>query len=596
MAGFSSLGRVLRLLRDEADRRVRWSMAGAVCLVAASGVLSAATPLALKHLVDAVTASTGSAPAAALAQAAQPGLIYLLALAASRIALDLRPVLSGLVDQRLQARLSRRFFAHLMRLPLAFLLRRRGGELLHGLDLATTGSQLVLAHLTNSIVPVLVEIATMATILIQLGQPALVTLFGVTAAAYLAVFATGTRLLAKPVHAVSACSLEVHAQLTDGITHAETLRCFTAERQVQDALQASTGTLEARWLKLNRLSLAIALAASLTFSLSMAGCLLISVDAVSRGTLSVGGFVLATVYMLQMVRPLETLGSASRDIARALGFMAPLLDMLNEPCEPAQAAGTAPARPESGLPRTAPSIQIHNLHFGYDGTSPILRDLSLEIRAGKTTAIVGRSGCGKSTLARLLMRLYEPQAGRILLDGQPIETLPIDQLRGLIGLVPQDTALLHTTLANNIALGVPSATKDDIDAAARTAGLCALAGSLPHGYDTAVGERGLQLSGGERQRVAIARAILRRPALFILDEPTSMLDSKTEATILLALRRLTTGCTTLVIAHRLATVMHADEIVVLEGGRVQERGRHAELLAKGGLYAKLWRQQTQGTE
>jgi ATP-binding cassette subfamily B protein len=220
--------------------------------------------------------------------------------------------------------------------------------------------------------------------------------------------------------------------------------------------------------------------------------------------------------------------------------------------------------------------------------------LDLDVPAGRTTAIVGRSGSGKSSLVRLLLRLYEPQAGRILLDGRSIESLQAAELRARIGLVPQDTSLLQASVSNNIALGLPEASHDDIERAARHAQVHGLIDALPHGYGTLLGDRGQTLSGGERQRLAIARAILRKPSLYVLDEPTSMLDAKTEAGILQSLRELTAGCTTLVIAHRLSTVMHADEIVVLDGGRVHERGNHTQLLAQNGLYAQLWRQQTDG--
>jgi len=339
----------------------------------------------------------------------------------------------------------------------------------------------------------------------------------------------------------------------------------------------------------------MAIAATMTFGLALAGCLHFTINAVEQGTMSVGGFVLANVYLLQMVRPLEVLGSASRDLSRALGFMRPLLDILAEP--PESAAGVPQTQEDPDLRWTqAPSIRLENVHFGYDPARPVLHGLSVEFAAGRTTALVSRSGAGKSSIIRLLLRLYAPQEGRILVDGQPIDALAAADLRSRVGLVMQDCALLHTTAARNIALGLPDATRHDIELAARRAELHAVIESLPSGYDTTLGERGQTLSGGERQRLAIARAVIRRPLIYLLDEPTSMLDSATEAAVMRTLRQVTSGCTTILVAHRLTTVMHADEIVVLEGGRVRERGQHRDLVGKGGLYAQLWHQQTGGAE
>jgi ATP-binding cassette subfamily B protein len=233
------------------------------------------------------------------------------------------------------------------------------------------------------------------------------------------------------------------------------------------------------------------------------------------------------------------------------------------------------------------------LTFGYAPDKPVIHDLSLTIRAGSTVAFVGPSGSGKSTLLRLVLRLYAPQQGRILLDGIPIDGIPLRQVRNRMALVPQDTPLLHTSIAENISLATPDLAPGAIERAASAAQLDAVIESMPEGYRTVVGDRGLKLSGGERQRVAIARALVRKPSVFLLDEPTSALDSRTESEVLLALRRATEGCTTLIVAHRLSTVMHADQIVVLDQGRIREQGTHDDLLARQGLYAQLWQRQVE---
>jgi ATP-binding cassette subfamily B protein len=305
--------------------------------------------------------------------------------------------------------------------------------------------------------------------------------------------------------------------------------------------------------------------------------------------------VLTTVYVLQMVRPLESLGSAARDFARAMGYLRPLLDLLSEPLSRG-ALGIAGDAPVTAPKRTpAPAVRVENLHFAYEPDRPVLKGVDFEVPAGSMTAIVGRSGSGKSSLARLLMRLYEPQRGRILLNDRPIDVIAPGELRrDHVGIVAQETSLLHDTIAGNVALGIQGASREDIHQAAYAAQLKGLLDSLPLGLDTPVGERGMQLSGGERQRVGIARALLRRPGLYILDEPTSMLDTRTEVDILSALRSLSEGATTIVIAHRLSTIVDADEILVLEDGKVGERGTHRSLLARNRLYAEMWRRQVAG--
>lgn len=589
MPRLQTLRAALRLLGEETDRGTRIRMAWSLLLVLASGGLLAVAPLALKHLIDALTA-TGTAHVAP-AQILVLCTTYLLVLLAARLAADLRPLLAGQVEQRVAARLRQRFLAHLLRLPAGYLIKRRSGELLHSLELAAAGTQLLIAHLTNSLAPVLVELVVMAVILWNLQQPALLVLFGVTAVLYLIAFALGAFRLRQPAHDVSSASLDVHARLSEGIAHAETLRCFGAESQAEGLLHTASSRLTTCWSQLHRRTARLALGVSAIFSIALTAFLFIAVRAVLQGQMSVGGFVLAGVYLLQMVRPLEVLGAAARDLARTLGFMRPLLAILAEPAEetpqPATDRSTAPRRPAC-----APSIRFEDLHFAYDAAHPVIRGLTLEIPAGKTTALVGPSGSGKSTLIRLLLRLYAPSAGRILVDDRPIDSLPAAQLRAWIGLVAQHAGLLHTTAADNIALGLADARRLDIEAAARGAQIHDRLDTLPDGYDTVLGEQGQALSGGERQRLAIARALLRRPLIYLLDEPTSMLDSKTEAEILHCLKQATAGCTTLVVAHRLSTIVHADEIAVIDAGQLRERGTHAELLARNGLYAQLWRRQT----
>jgi ATP-binding cassette, subfamily B, heavy metal transporter len=301
--------------------------------------------------------------------------------------------------------------------------------------------------------------------------------------------------------------------------------------------------------------------------------------------MTVGDFVLVNTYLLQLIRPLDRLGQLYRSIKQSLTDVEQMLTLLDQPAEVADAAGAGT------LPKGLGRLRFERVGFAYDPRRPVLRDVSFEVPPGRTLAIVGPSGAGKSTIGRLLFRFYDPTSGRITLDGADISAVTQASLREAIAVVPQDAVLFNDTILYNVAFGRPGASRDEIEQAARQAQIHDFITSLPDGYDTMVGERGLKLSGGEKQRVAIARAILKRPRLFLFDEATSALDSHTELAIQQSLREVSRGTTTLVIAHRLSTIVHADEILVLEDGGIAERGSHAALLRRGGAYAALWARQ-----
>ncbi|KQY88238.1 ABC transporter ATP-binding protein [Pelomonas sp. Root1444] len=603
MSTFRELVAALHVLTDGAGRTVAWRVCAANLLAISTGALAGLAPLALKEMVDAAArAATKPRPVASLAMF---GVVYIGCLGLGRLLTEIRPWLMSGAEQHLYAGLRQRYFKHLLDLPLAFHLNKRTGAVIHALQQGISGYQIIMFHAVNSIVPVLVEAATVIVVLMSLGQPALTATFAATALAYFAVMAWGTSGMAATAQAVADAGSDVHARLTDGLINFEPIKCFGAERRTLHGFELSCFALVRCWSELQRRRLRLGLSIAAVFVLSMAASLALATQGAANGTLTVGGFVLANVYMLQVIRPLEALSSAVRDVFQGLAFVRPLLGVFDTAPETSREGERATligsgAAPPPGDPvlrlgrRPPPHVSIRGVRLAFDAGTPVLSNFSLEVPPGRSTAIVGASGCGKSSLVRLLLRLREPDAGSILLDGVAIDTLPIDALRSLIAVVPQDVVLFNTTLAANIGLGKDDATPGEIERAARLAGLHDFVATLPHGYGTPIGERGLKLSGGERQRIAIARAILRDPDIFVFDEATSMLDGPTERAILRNLREISVGRTTITIAHRLSAIQDADLIAVVGSGMVIEQGDHETLLARDGVYAAMWRAQKAG--
>jgi ATP-binding cassette subfamily B protein len=331
------------------------------------------------------------------------------------------------------------------------------------------------------------------------------------------------------------------------------------------------------------------LCVSVIYAAFLACTIWYAVREVEQGRISIGTFVLINTYMLQIVRPVETVGYAVQSLSQGMAYLDKMLDLLHQKSEDIPQGESAPL--------TGPGrLEFEQVGVSYRADRVVLRDVSFRLQAGETLGIVGGSGSGKSTLVRLVTRLMEPDGGRILLDGIPIQEVPLARLREAIAVVPQDTILFNDTIGYNIGFAKRDSGPEDIEVAAKLAHLHDFIAGLPDGYDTRVGERGVKLSGGEKQRVSIARAAIKSPRIFVFDEATSSLDSATEREILRNIKQLSLHCTTLIIAHRLSTVVHADQIVVLESGMIVERGTHASLLERGGRYAALWRAQHQRAE
>lgn len=610
LKGLQELRYATAVLCEGLDRSMVWRLAGANALALVSGTLAGLAPVALKELIDAVSRPTAAAADATTepwAWVAGLGTAYLLCLCTGRLVSELRPFLIGGVEQQLYASLRIRYFTHLLDLPLSFHLTRQTGALGHSLQQAVSGYQLILSSLVNGLVPVLVEGVTVGVVLLSLGQPALTATFALTGIALALVVGWHMTRLRESARAVTATTVDVHGLMADSLINYEPIKCFGAEREALGRFRQRCLALETHWQDLLHRRLAIGASVTAVFTLSVASSLTLAVLAVSQGSLSLGGFVLATLYMVQIIRPLELLSSAARDVSQGLAFVRPLLGTLDIPSDTARPSPQShfqgqgaytdgelalPKSTSGALPlQTGVAVSFRDIRLAYDGGKPVLRDFNIDVSPGRSLAIVGASGCGKSSLVRLLLRLCEPDAGSITVAGSRIDTIPVDELRSMIAVVPQDLVLLNGTIAANIALGKNGATPASIAQAARLASLHDFISALPCGYETVIGERGLKLSGGERQRIAIARAILRNPRLLVFDEATSMLDAHTEREIMRNVLAIAKDRTLIMIAHRLTAIRYADEIAVLAGGTVVERADHTTLMALGGAYAAMWQHQ-----
>ncbi len=578
MAAAPTLRGILRLLAQESDRGIRLRLGAALGLAALGSLLAALAPLSLKQLIDSLGSShTGTTPVAFAA-------LYLAALWIGRLFADARPLLIGGAEQRLQARLSRRFFAHVLALPVTFHLERQTGALAHSLAQTSAGCQLLVANLLQAL-PIVIELVAVIAVLAHLDQPALVASFVASAGAYAITFGAGARRVKAGGRKVVTAGNAAYSVLADALINIETIKCFNAAPACNRRFAEATTTLQRSWLQLHRQRAGLGVAVSCIFGLSVAASLLIALHGVQRGSLTMGGFVLVTAYMLQMVRPVEMLGTALRDITQAIEFISPVLDILRiAPESQRPCTNDEPAKPA----HVNSSLTLSNVHLSYGGGQAALDGLDLHVPEGASLAIVGPSGSGKTSVVKLLLRLLDPSAGCVMFGTTPLSGMDPMDVRAMVGVVPQDLVLLDDTIEANIRIGCQSATAAEIEEVARRARIDGFVESLPDRYATRVGERGLRLSGGQRQRIAIARALLRRPNIFVFDEATSALDLHTEEEILEDLRQVCRGSTTVIVTHRLSAARHADRIAVLERGRITDLGSHDELMRRGGTYARMW--------
>jgi len=582
------LREVIALIWTDATGFVRFRLVVALLLIMIASATTALGPVALKLVVDAFTGHSPRAVGAiGLSVVILIGL-YVLSQWLARTVGEIRGLVYARAERRMSRMLSERLFAHVMRLPLKFHLERQTGAISQTLDNGLNGYQMVLHTVVFTIVPVSTELGTIVVVLSRLEQPAFLGLFAGAIVAYAVVFWYSALTVMKAAHAASDSQVNATAVMTDSILNYETVKYFTAESVVQDRVSRALIQTEDGWVGFFRRYAYSGLFIASIFAGFLGVTIFYAAHEVQGGRMTVGTFVLVNTYMLQIVRPVEQLGYAMQMLSQGLAFLGRMFEILRErPESVAGVAGSAPAG--------AGRLEFQAAGVSYRSDRVVLADVSFNLPAGRTLGVVGGSGSGKSTLVRLLVRLIEPDSGRILLDGVSIGDLPLAWLRQAIAVVPQDTVLFNDSIAYNIAFGKAGSTQAEVEHAARLAHLHDFILSLPEGYQTKVGERGVKLSGGEKQRVSIARAAIKRPRIYVFDEATSSLDSNTEREILKNLREISRFSTTVVIAHRLSTVVHADEIVVLDGGTIVERGTHFNLLRQHGRYAALWEAQQQGT-
>lgn len=578
---WATLKRFLPYLWPRDNPSLRTRIVVAMVLVLAAKGVTLALPFAYKGAVDAMSGQVDDGLMVALALVAA----YALGRFTSVAFDNLRNIAFERVGQVATTNLAEDVFHRLHRLSLRFHLARRTGEVTKIIERGTKSIDQMLYFLLFNIAPTIIELIAVAVIFYINFGFALVAATALTVITYVWVTRAITEWRTKLRREMNELDGKALHRAVDSLLNFETVKYFNAERREEARYaQAARAYAEAAIKSENSVGL-LNMAQSVITNALVAGAMAYTVWGWSKSELTVGDLVLVNTFLIQLFRPLDVLGWVYRTIRQGLVDMAEMFRLIDTDIEVKDAPG-APAL----IVRT-PTVVFDNVTFGYEPERTILNGLSFEVPAGSTTAIVGPSGAGKSTIGRLLFRFYDPQGGRVLVGGEEIALVTQDSLRAAIGIVPQDSVLFNESLAYNIAYGAEGADMALVEQAARDAALMPLIGRLPQGFDTMVGERGLKLSGGEKQRVAIARTLVKNPPILLLDEATSALDTRTEQEILGTLKRLEEGRTTIAIAHRLSTIADADNILVLDHGRLAENGTHAALLAKGGLYAEMWSRQ-----
>ncbi|MFL6730024.1 MAG: ABCB family ABC transporter ATP-binding protein/permease [Sphingomicrobium sp.] len=577
--GFAALWRFLPMLWPKGEAELKARVVAAVLLVLAGKGIGFIGPYALKVAVDRMSGHAAFAVVAGLV------LAYAAARFAGVLSDNIRNAVFEKVGQDAARRLAGTVFRHVHDLSLRFHLERRTGSLTKIVERGTKSIDMMLFFLLFNIAPTVIELAGICIIFYVKFGVGLVAATLAIVVVYIAFTRWVTDWRSQIQRQMNEVDNKAIGRAVDSLLNYETVKYFGAEDREAKRYEEAVGAF-ARASVRNEVSLAwLNIGQALITNLMMAGALIFTVWGWSRGRFSPGDVVWINGLLMQLFRPLDMLGWVYRTIRQGLIDMEAMWNLLDTPAEVVDKPGAPQLHVTDG------AVRFDQVRFGYEPAREILKGLDLDIPAGTSCAIVGPSGAGKSTIARLLYRFYDPTAGRICIDGHDIAEVAQSSLRAAIGIVPQDTVLFNDTIGYNIAYGGGGAGQDEVEAAARGAAIDRFIAALPDKYDSMVGERGLKLSGGEKQRVAIARTLLKNPPILVLDEATSALDSRTEQAIQETLDQVAQSRTTIMIAHRLSTIVNADQIVVLDDGRVVERGTHDELLERGGVYADLWQRQ-----
>ncbi len=555
------------------------------CLVLAK-VANVGIPLLLKQIVDGLDKGDKTLLVLPLFLLLAYGVLRL----SSSLFNELRDAVFARVRYRAMRRLSNRVLSHLHDLSLRFHLERQTGAISRDLERGTRSVSSILNYMVFSILPMLVEFGLVAAVLlIQYDIIFTLVTFG-TVAVYVAFTLAITEWRMEYRHAMNRLDSTANNHAFDSLINYETVKYFGNEQLELARFDSTLAEWEENAVKSQTSMSLLNFGQGGIIAIGVTLIMIFAANGVVNGSMSIGDLVLVNAFMLQLFIPLNFLGIVYRQVKYSLADMDRIFKLLEREPEIMDAPGARPMLLKQG------EVRFEQVDFAYQPERKILHQVDFTIRPGEKVAVVGHSGAGKSTLARLLFRFYDVTGGRVLVDGQDVREVTRSSLREVIGIVPQDTVLFNDTILYNLAYGRPDASRAEIEAAARIAHIAVFIESLADGYETVVGERGLKLSGGEKQRIAIARAMLKRPRILVFDEATSSLDSKTEQAIQETLREVAKDHTTLVIAHRLSTVIDADQILVMDKGRICEQGRHRELLAQGGIYAHMWRLQQEERE
>ncbi len=564
--------------RDSLELRLR--VVAALALLFCAKLVNIAVPFLYKHAVDTLSGKFGLVVVPVM---------LIVAYGAARVCTqgfnELRDAVFARVAQRAIRRLALSTFRHLHSLSLRVHLERRTGGLARAVGRGTQAIDFLLTFILFNIVPTVIEILIVCGILWRLYDWEFAAVTFATIAVYIAFTFAMTDWRVRFRQEMNARDSEASNSAIDSLLNYETVKYFANEEHEAQRYDRSLQAYETAAVRSETTLALLNIGQGIIIACGLIGVMLLAAQGVAGKWMTVGDFVLVNAYLIQLYMPLNFLGMVYRNIKQSLVDLEQMLALLKVAPEVVDREDAPPLRVTRG------AVAFRHVDFRYDPRRPILDDIEFRVAPGHTLAIVGPSGAGKSTIARLLFRFYDVDTGAVDIDGQDIRDVTQDSLRRAIGVVPQDTVLFNDTILYNIAYGRPGATRAEIEEAARFARIHDFIRGLPDGYETTVGERGLKLSGGEKQRVAIARVILKAPDILIFDEATSALDTKTEREIQASLAEVATNHTTLVIAHRLSTVVDADQILVLDQGRIVERGHHRELIAVGGVYAAMWARQ-----